>query len=196
MKINKFIKIWGLILFINGGRLMAEQTQQLFPDPWITIKDDQIGLQADFPHRPLEMTFDFPFQNLPPTGQIHFYSVPTKAGLLVLSTFSSSAIKPEWLQKEQLHQFFENVLVPHFFFNPAVFQDHQVFNFRMGEFNEQDAAFFEFTFRDHGVVKKLDGIAQVHHQTAYLSFYLASEKDFDIEVLNRFLSTIQFPINP
>lgn len=191
MKINKFIGIWGLLLFISGG-LMAEQIDPSSPQSWVTIKDDQTGLQADFPHYPLEMTFDVPFQNTPPKGQIHLYSVPTKAGLLVLSTFHSSEIDSEWLQKERLHQFFETILVPHFFFNPAVFQDQQVFNFQMDKIDGQESASFEFSFRDHGTLKKLEGIALVRDQTLYISFYLASEKDFDQEMLNRFLSSIQF----
>lgn len=193
MKLGLNVVILGLILLSRG--LMAEQSHQPLSQNWITIKDKETGLLADFPHNPLEMTFDIPFQNTPPTGQVHIYSVPTQHGLLVLSIFHSTAIHSNELDKEQVQQFFETTLVPHFFFNPAVFQEHQEYHFQIFELDGQEAASFQFSFQDHGVMKKLEGLALVKNQTLYIPFYLASEKDFDQEVFNQFLGSIQFPTN-
>ncbi len=192
MKLGFNLFIWGLIIFLRGG-LMAEQLHHPLPPLWVTIKDDETGLQIDFPHRPLEMTFDVPFQNSPPQGHIHFYSLPIQKGVLGLSIFRSVTIQSNGLHKEQLYQFFETLLVPHFFYNPEIFRHLQVFNFHPTEFHGEDSASFQFSFQDHGVVKKLEGIALVKNQTLYVCFYLASEKDFDSETLKHFLSSLQLP---
>lgn len=100
-----------------GIIIMEQQTGPSLPIQWLTIKDEATGIRANFPGRPLEMTFDLPFQNTPAKGKIHLYSVPSQKGLLVLSTFSSSEINSGWLQKEQFHAFFEKTLIPYFFFS-------------------------------------------------------------------------------
>lgn len=193
MKISLNILILGLTLFLNRGLMATEQPHPLHSQQWITVKNGETGLLVDFPHEPLETTFEMPFQNTPPKGQIHIYSVPTPKGLLALSTFHSSTHHADKLSKQQLLQFFETVLVPHFFFNPSIFQDHQTFNFESIELEGKEAASFQFSFRDHGVVKKLEGIAVINAQMLYIPFYLASEKDFDQKVFTRFLNSVQIP---
>lgn len=170
---------------------MAEQSHDPLSQHWVTVKDEETGVFVEFPHTPLEMSFDLPFQNTPSTSRVHVYSVPTQKGLLVFSTFHSSSFQDHQLKKEQLHQFFESVLVPHFFFNPAVFQDHQTFKFTSTQLQGQAAASFKYSFRDHGIVKKLEGMALVKDQTLYVPFYLASEADFDQKILNHFLESFQ-----
>lgn len=187
-KINFFIL--GIFLFFNRG-VMSDQSNDLLSLQWVAIQDKAAGLTADFPHHPLEMTFDIPFQNTPPTGQVHVYSVPTQKGLICLSTCTSPSLKDAQLTKEELLQFFENVLVPHFFFNPAVFQDKQTYNFQPTKYEGLDAATFQFTFLDHGVKKKLEGIALIKKNILIIPFYLASGNDFDAKVLDRFLKSFR-----
>lgn len=182
----------GIAIFLRGG-LMAEQLYSQ-PQQWTTIKDET-GLQIDFPHHPLKLSFDVPFQNHPPQGQIDIYSLPIQKGLLGLSTFHSATIHTDWLQKERLYQFFETLLVPHFFYNPEIFQNQQVFNFQLSEFHGEESAVFQFSFQDHGLVKRLEGIALIKNQTLYVCFYLASANNFDPETLKRFLSSLQLPKN-
>lgn len=186
MKINNNLLIWGLFLFLSGA-LMAEHAHG-----WTTIKDLERGVEIDFPHSPTEMTFDSPFQNTPAQGQIHFYSALTETGLLVLATFQPVGDK-DYLQKEQLQQFFETFLVPHCFYNPAIFQNQQIFNFLETEFSGQKAASFQFFFQDQNMMKKLEGIAWIKENILYIPFYLSSEKEFDAELLHRFLHSIQLP---
>lgn len=190
MKISLNAVILGLSLFLNRG-IMAEQSHDPLSQNWVTIKDDGTGLKADFPHHPLEITLDVPFQNIPPKGQIHVYSVPTQKGLLALCTFRSSTLKDNELSKESLNEFFETILVPHFFFNPSIFQDHQIFDFTATQFDGHPASSFQFSFQDHEVVKQLKGIALIKDQNLYIPFYLASKNDFDPQILKRFLKSIQ-----
>lgn len=185
MRIIGHMGFWGLSLILCGG-LMAEQVSQ----HWVTIKDKERGLQADFPHPPLEMTFEIPFQNTPPKGHIHLYSVPTQTGIFVASTFSSPEVSADHLQKEQFSEFFESLLVPYFFFNPAVFQDHQTFNHQfLGD--QEDAISFQISYHDHGIVKNLEGRAIVKDNILYTYFYLASEKVFDPDLFKRFIDSVQ-----
>lgn len=183
MKVNLYIGTWSLALLLCGG-LMAEQ----LPQHWVTIKEG--ALQADFPHRPIEMTFEVPFQNTPPTGHLHLYSVPIQSGVLVLSTFTSSAVNANWLQKEHLLQFFETTLVPYVFFNPSVFQDHQVFHTQSKQIKGEKAISFQISYEDHNVIKKLEGVATVKTNKLYIYFYLASEDTFDSATLQRFVDSV------
>lgn len=192
MKIRLDPLFLGLSLFLSRG-LMAEQSHVPFSSNWVTMQDEDTGLRVDFPQYPVEMNIELPFQNTPPTGQLRLYSTPTSKGLLAVSLFSSPTFNAEGLQKEQLLKFFETVLVPHFFFSPAVFQHHQTYRFHAKEIEGQEAASFQFSFKDHKVLKRLEGIAFIQNQTLHVAFYIASDPDFDPEVLSKFLNSIQFP---
>lgn len=187
---TRLVIILGLSFFFNRG-LMAEDSHQPIPSNWIVIQDEESGLRAEFPHNPVEMNMEFPFQNTPPKGQLRFFSSPTSKGLLALATFHSSTFNEEEIGKEQLKGFFETVLVPHLFFKPVVFTHDQTYDFQHTE--EQREAFFQFSFLDKGILKRLEGIATIDEHTLYIAFYLASESDFDQEVYQRFLNSIQFP---
>lgn len=185
MKVKWNSVAWGLALVLSGG-LMAEQLSQ----KWMTIKDEETGLNADFPRQPLELTFEIPFENTPPMGKVHLYSVPTQTGILVASAFSSPLVNSEWLQKDRLYQFFETILVPHFFFNPAVFQDKQIYTYHPTQIEGKEAASFELTYFDRDL-KKLEGIARVKESTLYIYFYLASETSFDQKMFEQFLQSVK-----
>lgn len=168
---------------------MAEQLQK----NWVTITDQETGLQIDFPHTPLEMTFEIPFQNTPPTGKIHLYSAPITTGIFVLSIFIPSKVtNMEWLQKEHFYEFFKTYLVPHLFFNPAIFYDQQVFNYQPKQIHGEKKASFEISYLDHAIVKKIKGIAMIKNYVLYICFYLTSEKDFNQKMLEHFLKSIHF----
>lgn len=182
--------LFALALLIYGG-LMAQQHNEEHASEWVTVKDEATGLQVDFPRRPLEMTLDIPFQNTPPSGKIHLYSVPTSSGVLVLSTLTSSEILEGWLNEEHLKQFFDKVLVPHLFYTPNIFYNHQTFDYASQTFEGHPAATFHVTYLDHEVLKKLEGFAFVKDGSLYTYFYLASEKDFDQELLKYFVDSIK-----
>lgn len=171
---------------------MAEQSHIPFSSNWVTVQDEENGLQADFPQYPVEMNIELPFQNTPPTGQLRLYSTPISKGLLAMSTFFSPTFSAEGLEKKQLQKFFQTILVPHFFFNPAVFHHHQTYHFHTKEIAGKEAASFQFSFKDNKILKKLEGIAFIQDQTFYVAFYMASDSEFDQEILSKFLSSIRF----
>ena len=185
MKIIFNLIFWGFALFL-GGHLMAEQ----FSHPWITVKGK--GFQADFPHPPIEMTFDVPFQNTPRSGELKIYCVSTASGIFVLSHLTSAQIHPHWLKKEHLHQFFETTLIPYFFFNPSIFKDNQVFHYQPIQIQEKNGAAFQISYRDHDVLKRLEGQAIVKKDQLYVYFYLTSDSSFDPKILTHFLNGLQF----
>lgn len=182
----------GISCLLSRG-IMADQTNQPQAHKWLTVKDEETGVVADFPHQPLELSFDHPFQNTPSQGQVRIYSVPTQKGLLVVSTFHSSTLQSPEVNKELLQWFFEKVLVPHFFFNPTVYQDHQTFNYVPLKAYELQGGSFEISFLDHDVIKKLKGLAVIKDQTLYLPFYLAAEDGFDKQVFDQFLKSVKIP---
>lgn len=174
--------------FVEGGD-MAGQMSDFFPEGWVTVKDEAVGIKADFPHRPIEMSFDIPFQNTPPTGRVHLYSVPTRSGVLVLSSLTSKEGAEVWLEKEQLHRFFDTILVPHLFFNPKIFNQEQAFGYSLHQEDKHLASFY-FTFQDHGITKRLEGFAHARGEALYLYFYLGSENEFDRELLKHFSDSV------
>jgi hypothetical protein len=191
MKTNLKIGFWGFVLLLLSGVLMAERASESLSHHWVTIQDEATGCQVDFPHPPLKITFDIPFQNTPPTEPLTIYSAPTRNGILVLSTFTSSAIDAEWLQEVSLKQFFETVLVPHLFYNPPVFQEYQTFCFSPQQESQNPTASFQFSYQDHGVVKKLDGKVMIKDHSLCVCFYLASTKVFDDDTLDYFLNSFR-----
>lgn len=186
MNLKSTIEVCVLAWLLSGGFLMAKQVS---PN-WVPIKDETIGLQADFPHQPLEMTFDIPFQNTPPLGQIRFYSTPIPTGTLVLSIFTSPAITSRWLQKEKIYHFFEKILVPHLFFDPQIFYHEQTFTHQLTKHQGEKAAFFQISYEDHGTTRKLEGIAKIHKNVFYTYFYLAPSEGFDSEIAKRFFDSV------
>ncbi len=192
MKISRGLIYGCLAVLFSIGGLMAEPH---LTKKWMTIEDRETGLRADFPQRPLDITFDIPFQNTPATGHLHVYSVPTKTGVLILSTMTSPSVSVDMLEKSHLKQYFESVLVPHLFYSPKVFQKHQSFKYAPKEVEGQPAASFQFTYQDHDQQKHLEGFAFVKEHHLYTYFYLASEQHFDQNLLQRFVSSIHL-MNP
>lgn len=164
---------------------MAQQSSE----DWFTISDKENELKADFPHRPLEMNFDIPFQNTPPQGRIRFYSFPLPEGTLILSIYHSKDVGQKSLKKNQFHDFFENTLVPRFFFDPLLFRNKQTYEYELQENN--NSATFKFTYVDHEEKKKLEGVAKIKKDALYTFFYIASEKHFDREIFDRFINSIE-----
>lgn len=170
-----------LALLIIGGFMAAEAHE------WVTIHNDEKGIRADFPHLPLEMTIELPFQNTPPVGDLHFYSAPTQMGLFVLSIWSSPLVDHNWLKKEKFHLFFETILSPHLFYDPNVFRQHQTFEYAI---QAENAASFRFTYEDHESLKRLEGINIVKGTILYTYFYLAAEDLFDFQLFHRFVDSV------
>lgn len=181
MNLGFFLSCLLLLAFRIEGEVMKNP---VFED-WVTIKDESTGVEAEFPHVPLEMDVDTPFQNSSLEGHIHLYSLPMQKGLLVLCNFQSF-IHLENISKEGVKRFFEDILIPHFFFDPAVFLEEQTFDF---DGNEKQASFI-FSFKDHQEIKKLEGKIFKKDNLLYIPFYLSSEKDFDSKLLRRFLNSI------
>jgi len=192
MNICAGILILGLsILSIRG--VMAEHSDQPISPDWVKIQDKQRGLQVEFPNHPVEMNIEFPLQNTPATGQLQFLSYPSSNGLLAFSSFFSLTFNTQEIDKERLKTFFETILVPHFFFNPSIFQNHQVYHFHTAEIDGKEAASFQFSFKDGKVLKRLEGLAIVVNETLYTAFYMASDSDFDQDLYERFLESVQLP---
>lgn len=185
------LRFLGAALLFSGGVMAQQENSPPFQEDWALIKDSETGIEARFPHSPLEMTFEIPFQNTPPTGYLHLYSVPTQKGIFILSILKSPDLSTP-LQKECFKDFFEQLLIPRLFYYPHVFQEQQVFHYTPQGERE---ALFEFDYQDHGIKKKLEGKAIWMDQTLCAYFYLASKKDFNQTHLQHFLESVHFPKN-
>ncbi len=155
---KKFLNIFILSMIFFSRNIVAESTDDLFSAEWVKIKDAKTSVSADFPYEPIQMNFDTPFQNTPSKGKICIYSAPTLHGLLGLSIFYSPELEFERWNKEKIQQYVEKLLIPHFFFDPAPFQQHCTSHFQPMVLKGQEAVFFQFSFQYQEVVKKIEGL--------------------------------------
>lgn len=179
------------LLMMTGG--LMEDNKKAAGNEWVTVRDEKTGLQVDFPHEPIEMSFEIPFQNTPPKGTVRLYSVPGPKGLFVLGTFKADEMTKDWLSKEKLSDFLNHVLAPHFFYDPAVFRNEQIFGYRPKEVEGNPGALFQIFYLDHETEKQVEGYATVRDRVLYIYFYLSSVHDFDHERLKRFVNSVKFP---
>lgn len=170
---------------------MGERENREISYKWITIKDEATRIQGDFPSKPLKMVFELPFQNTPPEDLVSVYSLPMASGLLVLSTYTSAMDKPKKMSREALFEFFRKVLVPHFFYNPPVFNDHLDFEYLPKIMDGRNAADFKISYLDQNVKKNIEGSSFVNGESLYVYFCLGSAREFDENISSHFLKTVK-----
>jgi hypothetical protein len=158
-----------------------------FSQPWVPVYHQETGLHIEFPHQPLEITIEHTTSKDFPSGRLNCYSIPTKVGLFVLSTFTESSVSHEWLSEKTFHRFLEKIIVPYLFYTPRTFQADQVFTYL--PLVNASSIEFQITYNDHGTVEKLQGVALVVGNTLCTYFYLSPEKNFDQEIFKRFLTS-------
>lgn len=170
--------------FLHLGGVMAE-------NQWFTLHDQEMNVRIDFPHKPLEMSIELPFANTPPKSLLKLYSLPTHEGLFVLSIYEDPTLSSVSLNEKYIRSFFDNILVPHFFYNPQTFHDHQFFHVTP---KDEISSKISIEFQDHGVIKKLEGETILKGQTLYLYFYLASNDQFDQKAFERYLHSVHLSL--
>lgn len=180
MKISMLL---GSLLLVQG--IMVDQ-----PPPqresWVAIQEKENGLQASFPFQPVKMNIDHS------SGHLCLYSTPTSKGLLALTTVSSAELNREILEEKNFLEFFEKTIASHFFFNPSVLRNPQLFRLDTASLKGEEVASFQCLFQDHKGLKKIEGVAFIQKDVLYVAFYMAHENDFDRDVSSRFLESIEF----
>lgn len=176
----RYIMLLVTLFFLSLGELMAQP-------PLFHLHDQEMEITAIFPQKPLEMRVELPFQNTPPQGLLKIYSLPTHEGLFALSLYRFPAVNSSFLSKEKMLHFFKTVLVPHFFYDPKIFENHLSFNVSL---KEEGTAHISLHFEDHGVIKKLEGKGIVKDHTLSIPFYLASENHFNEDVVKEYLDSV------
>jgi len=189
------MKTRGIVSLVLGmsfylGGVMAQQVTDPLSHPWVKIADPVTGLEASFPQSPIEMTYDLPFTNTPPTGQLHLYSSPVPHGVLVSGILVSSTVTADWLQEKNFKNFFNSIVVPRLFYYPKVFKQNQSFQVQ----SNKDLLTFDVTYQDHQTTKQMNGKALVKNHMIYFAFYLASQQTFDPQLLDYFMQSIH--VNP
>lgn len=171
---------------------MAEQQTNAMTSSqdWVTIKDEESDLEVSFPNQPLDITFDVPFQNTPPQGQLKLYSTATQTGVFILSVFRSPEVNASWLEHDPLKEFFEKILVPHLFYDPSVFRNEQTFDVQLKREGDPSSVSFQIHYLDRGMVKRVEGEGKIKNNALCLYFHLASEDVFDSALLHQFVESV------
>ena len=186
MKIRRFIRLI-LCLGINLGGLMAQNVNDPLSHQWVKMHDKTTGLTASFPQNPIDITYDLPFENPPPAGKLHLYSAPVSHGVLVSGVLVSDFVTNELIKEKAFKRFFESIVIPRLLYYPRVFRQEQ--NFQVQE--EADHLTFQVTYLDHQTRKKMEGKAFVKNQMIYFAFYLATQTDFESDLYENFIQSVQ-----
>ncbi|MBA2369140.1 MAG: hypothetical protein H0V82_08980 [Candidatus Protochlamydia sp.] len=143
--------------------------------PWVPIKDSKYHMEAAFPHAPIEMSFDIPFENTPAQGRLHVYSCATKTGVYLLCALSIPNIDKKTLEKDTFKKTFEAHLVPRLFYYPQLFKKQQTYSAS----KKEEGLAFQFSYQDKADKRLLKGHAAVKGSILYTLIYIASEGHFD-----------------
>ena len=188
--------VFGISLMLISGGIMAhspkgeKNVKGAYRTSWISFHDSHHHLKADFPHQPIAMNFDLPFQNTPPTGSLDVFSCPTRSGVYMLAIFKSSEIPNEFISTTFKKQF-EQYLISHLFFNPKIFVQNQQFKSTPITRNGLNGHSFEFSYEDEGHVKHLEGMVFLKDHTQYCLFGLAAKDHFNHHELEHFLDSFK-----
>ncbi len=181
-----------LTSLIIGVAPMVAMTKSLPESDWVEIKNAKELVQISFPRKPLESKFVTPFKQHSEKGKLHVYSVPLEKdqGLLVMSVLSGTAIGPEFLEKKQFKDNFYNYFVKYVFNEPQLFKHSHEYLSNLHEFEgEEYILSFEFSYNDKQGKQLLKGVAMVHHHHLYQLFYLANAKNYQEEILKKFVES-------
>lgn len=181
----------GWASWIIGVTAMANVSGSDNQPKWVNVKDSVNQMRVSFPRKPLELSFDLPFQNTPAIGNLHIYSVPMEKGLLALSILDSPLLSERILQEDRFRQHFDAFVVKYLFHEPQHFQQNQSFKCTRDEFKGIPILSFQFTYQVDKQTQMLKGAALLKNHTLYHLFYLAPKEDYDDELLKEFVGSFQ-----
>jgi hypothetical protein len=150
--------------------------------PWVAIKDSKDQMEAAFPHAPIEMSFDIPFQNTPAQGRLHVFSCATQTGVYLLCALSIPNIDKKTLEKDAFKKTFEAHLVPRLFYYPQLFKKQQTYSAS----KKDESLTFRFSYQDKADKRILQGHAAVKGNILYTLIYIATEAHFDEQEWEKF----------
>lgn len=143
--------------------------------PWVSIQDSKDRMKATFPHAPIEMSFDIPFQNTPSQGRLHVFSCATQTGVFLLCALSIPNIDKKIVEKDDFKKTFETYLVPRLFYYPQLFKKQQTYSASKRE----EGLTFRFSYQDKTDKRILQGQAAVKGNILYTLIYIATEAHFN-----------------
>ncbi len=194
MRVFKYVSIISIAMVIMEGDVMAKSEKNKSSQKWVTFKEVQKGVQVDFPHQPVSLIFDLPYQNTPPTGMLEVISCPTTSGIYLLAILDEPNVTEQSLEPDEFRRLFQDYLISHLFFNPRSFQYHQTFHHASTTYEDFPALSFEFSYDDEDVMKHLEGLAVLKDEKLYCLFSLASDNHFDRKGLKKFLDSATFQL--
>lgn len=184
--------LYGLMCLCFGGSSMGQAVQAKNLSGWITIRSEEAGFQASFPGKPIEMSFDLPFQNTPAKGSLRIYTYPMEKGVMILSILKRDSLGEEILREERFKQCVDEFLVKHLFQDPHLFHQRQSFKCRKTERNGIPLLAFQFSYKDGRQMQWMKGAAIVKNEALHTILYLAPKEGYDNELLEHFVEAFQF----
>jgi hypothetical protein len=175
------IQLIGLLVLMTNvlGVFMLDATNSYSsPKSWIEVVDSTDGMKASFPHKPIQMNFDIPFQKKASKDHLHIFTSSTKTGVFLLSTLKASFVSDQLLDEKNFKKTFETYFVSPLFYSPQYFQRNQTFSTSYSKFKGKKSLFFQFTYQDKHTVRVLKGFATVKEYTLYTLFYSSSQNQF------------------
>lgn len=137
-------------------------------------------IAKSLPSQAVELSFDLPFKNHPPQGELHVYSAPLPNGVFILSSLQLPSIREDVLRTEEafIHNF-SSFLVSHLFYDPSIFQKGREVELIPTSVNGQPGLHFHITYIDNGNQKVINGVAVYSKKTLFHLFYITSKPNIE-----------------
>lgn len=187
MNLSRILCLSTLVAIIYGGNQMTASERK-----WIPVRDRIEQAEIFFPHQPIHMHFDLPIEKKEQPGFLDVYSVPIENGLFMFCSLYNPEFTGDELNPARFENTFYTSIIQRMFYRPQDFKNHQMVSFDNSVMNGFPALNFSISFEEHGVKKKIAGIAILRDTKLTLLFYMASEKDFDKELLRRYIDSFHF----
>lgn len=158
---------------------------------WVNVQNAKDGFQVAFPRKPIEMSFDLPFQNTPAKGNLHIYSVPLDSGVVMMTVLESQGVKENILKEGQFKDCVDTYLVKYLFQDPQAFHQKQTFKSKKTKHNGLDLMTFQFSYRDGNKTQLMKGAAFLKDGVLYKLVYLAPKEGYDNELLEHFVDSFK-----
>lgn len=187
MNLSRILCLSTLVAIIYGGNQMTASERK-----WIPVRDRIEQAEIFFPHQPIHMHFDLPIEKKEQPGFLDVYSAPIENGLFMFCSLYNPEFTGDELNPARFENTFYTSIIQRMFYRPQDFKNHQMVSFDNSVMNGFPALNFSISFEEHGVKKKIAGIAILRDTKLTLLFYMASEKDFDKELLRRYIDSFHF----
>lgn len=157
---------------------------------WIAFADEQFGLRAELPTRPLCMQFEVPFNNDTTIGRLHLFSAPFSEGVAVIAVLDSPHQQSLVESEINFLSFFEKVLVPALFYDAHLLSRESAPSYSFKADGGTRTATFSCSYQRQGVEQLLQGRLSQGEKRLVCALVLLPKQKVTPSTCEKFLNSV------